>query len=252
MLTVGEFMTFFTYDDGKRTGACRDFLLSSGRLDGYKMLTILPIPTTRDGIHVFGSDETLDSLVGSAGVGDIYLGYGLPDLLVDGLRSVGAVVVDAARDEEFLVGNARLTALATVGKILTRGGKSPDGLSVGVVGYGRIGRVLVGLLLSLGAAVRVYSTRAATVLCLSRSGVDATLLHRGDPLPVHDLLINTAPDEIFDTDSPTPTGMEIWELATGENFPGRTVTRLPSLPQLYYPETAGRLYAEALLRAMGV
>ena len=245
-------MTVFTYDNGKRTGACRDFLLSSGKLGGHKMLTILPIPSTRDGIHVSGSDKTLDSLVGSAGAGDIYLGYGLPDAFVEGLRSVGAIAVDAALDEEFLVGNARLTALATVGKILTRGGVSPDGLSVGVVGYGRIGRILVRLLLSLGAAVRVYSTREGTVMCLSRSGVDATLLHLGDPLPAHGLLINTAPDTIFDTGSPVPAEMEIWELATGENFGRLAVARLPSLPQIYYPESAGRLYGEALLRALGV
>lgn len=244
-------MTVFTYDNGKRTGACRDFLLSCGRLGCHKMLTILPIPSTRDGVYVTGSDKTLDSLVTAAGVGDIYLGYGLPDPFAEGLRSVGAVVVDAAVDEEFLVGNARLTAYAALTKILCRG-VSPEELTVGVVGYGRIGRALVRLLLAVGSAVRVFSTRGATVLCLSRSGVDATLLHRGDPLPAVDILINTAPDKIFDPDTPTPVGMEILELASGDNFGARQITRLPSLPQIYYPESAGRLYAEALLRGMGV
>ncbi len=263
-------MTVFTYDNGKRTGACRDFLLSSGKLGGHKMLTILPIPTTRDGIHITGSDKTLDTLVGAAGAGDIYLGYGLPDRIAKGLLAVGAVVVDALADEEFLVGNARLTAYATLAKILSLG-ISPEGMSVGVVGYGRIGRVLVRLLLAVGADVRVYSTREATVLCLSRSGVDATLVRRGDPLPVHDLLINTAPDaifdtalsrrdvltstapdRIFDTGSPLPSGMEIFELASGDNFGGIPITRLPALPERFYPEAAGRLYGGALLRGMGV
>lgn len=244
-------MTVFTYDNGKRTGACRDFLLSCGRLGGHKMLTILPIPTTRDGIHITGSDKTLASLVDGAAAGDIYLGYGMPDFFREGLRAAGAVAVDVMADEDFLLGNAKLTAYATLLKILSLG-ISPEGMRVGVVGYGRIGRVLVRLLIAVGAEVRVYSTREATVLCLSRSGVDATLVRRGDPLPRQDVLINTAPDRIFDTGSPLPSEMEIFELASGENFGTIPITRLPALPERFYPEAAGRLYGEALLRGLGV
>lgn len=245
-------MTVFTYDDSKRAGACRDFLLSSGRMDKYKMLTILPIPTTRDGVHLTGSGVTLASLCLEAEPGEIYLGYGIPAFLSDSLSSAGAVVVDASLDGEFLLENARLTALATLAYILSRGDVSVDNLSVGVVGYGRIGRELVRLLLSVGARVRVFSTRRETVLCLSSSGVDATLVTGGDPIPAVDILVNTAPAKIFDENSPVRPDMDILELASGNFFGEARVTRLPSLPSRYYPVTAGRLYGAALLRALGV
>ena len=251
-LTVGEFMTVFTYDNSKRAGACRDFLLSSGKIGGFKMLTILPIPTTRDGVHLSGSDVTLASLLIEAEPGEIYLGYAIPEFLRDSLLDSGAIVVDASLDEKFLLENAHLTALATLAHILSRGDVSVDCLSVGVVGYGRIGRELVRLLLSVGAEVRVFSTRRDTVLCLCSSGVDATHVLDGDPIPTVDILVNTAPARIFNECSDVPDTMEILELAGGNYFGEHRVTRLPSLPSRYYPETAGRIYAEALLRALGV
>ncbi len=245
-------MTVFTYDDSKRAGACRDFLLSSGKIRDYKMLTILPIPTTRDGVHLTGSSVTLASLVIEAEPGEVYLGYGIPAFLRDSLLDSGAVVVDASLDENFLLENARLTALATLAYILSRGDVSVDNLSVGVVGYGRIGKELVRLLLSVGAGVRVYTTRQEAVLCLCSSGVDASLVTEGDPIPAADILVNTAPAKIFDENSRVPSEMDILELASGNFFGEARVTRLPSLPSRYYPVTAGRLYGEALLRGLGV
>ena len=185
-------------------------------------------------------------------MGGVYLGYGLPAFFRDGLFERGATVVDAALDEDFLLGNARLTALATVGHLFMPRDRSPEELSVGVVGYGRIGRALVRCLLALGVCVRVYSTRESAVHCLCASGVDAELVKVGDPIPEVDILINTAPSQIFDVATPTPTGTDILELASGENFPGRKITRLPALPLRYFPVSAGRLYGEALLRALGV
>ena len=245
-------MTVFTYDDSKRSGACRDFLLSCGRVRGYKTLTILPIPTTRDGVHLSGSEVTLASLCIEAEEGEVYLGYGIPDFLRDALNDAGATVVDAERDEIFLRANARLTALATLAHILSRGDVSVDSLSVGVVGYGRIGCELVRLLISVGADVRVYSTRESTVLCLCASGVSATQVKRGDRIPSVDILVNTAPAKIFDTGDRLSEGTEILELAPGDNFGAADIRRMPSLPTRYYPITAGVLYAESLLRALGV
>ena len=245
-------MTVFTYDESKRAGACRDFILSSGKPCECKMLTILPIPTTRDGVHLSGSEVTLASLCIEAEAGEVYLGYAIPDFLYDALTDAGATVIDAERDEVFLRENARLTALATLAHVLSRGDVSVDSLSVGVVGYGRIGCELVRLLISVGAGVRVYSTRESTVLCLCASGVDATRVKKGDPIPPVDILINTAPAKIFDTGTHIPEKTEILELASGDNFGTADIRRLPSLPSRYYPITAGILYAEALFRALGV
>lgn len=249
-------MTIITYENGKRAGACREIVASSPLLNGYKMLTILPIPTTRDGVTVAGCDKTLDSLASEAKQGEAYLGYGLPRWLADALRGAGATVVDAALDEWFLTENARLTAIATLGIMLSDFERAPNEISVGIVGYGRIGRALIRLLLPLGYDVTVYSTRGAVVDCLGASGVSAVLVRAGDPLPASDLLVNTAPAPLFDC-SHAPREMPIYELAGGGNFTtadGGTplgLRPLPSLPNRYLPVSAGRAYAAALLRALG-
>ena len=242
-------MTVFTYENGERTGACKDFLLGSGELDGCKMLTILPIPSSRDGIFITGSDIPLATVIGGAGVGDTILGYGLCDELVASAKGAGAVVVDAAHDEEFLTENARLTALATLAYLLSDGVSPPDEKHIGIVGYGRIGRALLRLLLPLGVRVSVYTTRREVALCLCESGVDAAFVSEGDPLPHVDILVNTAPARIFEPDG-VGAGC-VLELASGDNYPELDVTRLSALPARYYPESAGRAYAMALLRAVG-
>ena len=249
-MTIGADMTVLTYENGKRGGACRDFLINSGRLDGHKMLTILPIPTSRDGVHLTGSDKTLASVAAEACEGELYLGYDIPRFVSDALVGVGARVVDAALDEEFLLANARLTALGAVAYLLTGGSVSPDELRVGVVGYGRIGKALVRMLLALGTEVRVYSKRRGVVMCLADSGADATLIADGDPLPECDILINTAPATIFNSEK-GGEGTRIIELASGSNFGTREVERLPALPNRYFPESAGRAYALSLLRGIG-
>lgn len=244
-------MTVFTYEKGRRGGACRDFLESSGRLANFKMLTILPIPTTRDGVYINGSDKTLHSLAREAGEGEVFLGYGIPEWLVDVLSGAGAIVVDAERDGEFLNENARLTALAVVCYLLSDGSVTPDERRIGIVGYGRIGGALLRLLIPLGCAVTVYSTRESVVHCLNSSGIVSELVRDGSPLPECELLLNTAPAPIFDTRASLPRGMKIIELAQGDNFGDLEVLRLPSLPNRYFPVSAGRAYAASLLRGLG-
>ncbi len=249
-------MTIVTYEKGKRAGACREIAASSPLLEGYKMLTILPIPTTRDGVRLTGCEVTLDSLASEAEEGEIYLGYQIPPWLADALIGAGARVVDAALDEGFLVENANLTAIATLGLMLREFERAPSEISVGIVGYGRIGRALLRLLLPLGYDVTVFSTRGAVVDCLGASGVSSRLVRSGDPLPVCDLLVNTAPAPLFDCSLASPD-MPIFELAGSGNFPvadGGTrldLRLLPSLPNRHLPVSAGRAYAAALLRALG-
>jgi len=244
-------MTVFTYEKSKRTGACRDFLESSGLLGNCEMLTILPIPSTRDGVNITGTDKTLLELSQKGRAGEVYLGYGLPDFVTSALKESGAVVVDAASDEAFLSENARLTALAVVSYILSGGELSPEGRRIGIVGYGRIGKALLRLLLPLGACVTVYSTREGVVCCLNASGVDAVLVSEGAELPDCELLVNTAPAKIFDTGGAKRRKTKVLELASGDNFEGVDAIRLPALPNRYFPVSAGIAYARALLRGMG-
>ena len=65
-----------------------------------------------------------------------------------------------------------------------------------------------------------------------------------------DLLINTAPARQVDEDS-LPPDLDIIDLASGSIFPPSAgLVKLPSIPEQMFPITAGRLYAEAALRAL--
>ena len=246
-------MKIITFGKGERLRYCAELLGGETVLSGYSELVILPIPTTVDGIHINATDTRLDELAGTVGEGSFVLGYGIPEPDVARLEDAGATVCDALGDEIFLERNAELTALGTVGVLLTSAGRGISELSVGVVGYGRIGRHLIRILLFLGARVRVYTRKASTRLELCSLGIDASLSSDGDYAGL-DYLINTAPDRIL-TVKETREVMahgEIIDLASGVNFPGElSITKLGGIPGLMYPVSAGRIYAEAALRYEG-
>jgi Trk K+ transport system NAD-binding subunit len=119
----------------------------------------LPVPTTKDGVTVYGADITLDAVTESAEGTDVIVGYGLPSETVAKLEAKKCRVIDALYDEEFLCANAELTAIGTLGHILSTERTSPGELSFGIIGYGRIGRRLVRHLLFLGADVKVFTSK---------------------------------------------------------------------------------------------
>ena len=246
-------MKIITFGKGERMRRAAEILEVSHALAGYSEMLLLPIPTTKDGVHLAGSETTLDELASSVGERSFVLGYGIPRDLIERLEERGAVVCDATGDEVFLSKNAELTALGVVGIILTSAKRSPAELNIGIIGYGRIGRQLLRILLFLGASVRVFTRKNSTRLDLSRLGIEASLVGEGDFSGL-DYLINTAPDRILGEDDVAMASAtaEVIDLASGENFPeGIPITKLGGIPGLMYPYSAGRIYAEAALRYEG-
>ena len=83
---------------------------------------------------------------------------------------------------------------------------------------------------------------------LGSSGVDCRVI--GDECDTGglDLLINTSPTAQISIDDLDLT-TKIIDLASGKPFPtSDMVTKLSSIPDAMYPLTAGRLYAEGILR----
>ena len=218
-------------------------------------LLLLPIPTSRDGVHVSGSDLSLESLLPTVEEGTLVAGYGIPRSFSEAVKSRGGVLYDAGADEDFLKANAEITARGALGRILTLTELDAPELFVGIIGYGRIGAALSRLLLFLGARVRVYSRRLDTRLELSAAGIDARETPTAESVSELDILVNTAPTPIFDEEglSRVDAGVRIVELASGKNFPdSERVLRLPSVPDKMYPITAGRLYAEYIERSFSL
>ncbi len=243
-------MKIITFGKGERLASCAEVLKTEPSLSRYSELVILPIPTTRDGCRLYDGNATLDELVPTLAEGSFVLGYDIPKKYVEAMEDAGATVCDATGDEIFLRRNAELTALGTVGVILTSGRASPQDLRIGVLGYGRIGKSLLRILLFLGAKVKVYTRKNSTRVELCRFGIDAELSDGGDYSGL-DFLINTAPERILsegDVRALEASG-RIIDLASGVNFPkSEVVTKLGGIPGIMYPASAGRLYAEAAIR----
>lgn len=217
-------------------------------------LLLLPIPTTRDKIHLTGTDKTLRETLCGVGRGDAVLCYGLPEELRLELRERGVAACDASLDEEFLAENAAITADGALGRLLTGLDRAPCDLAVGIIGYGRIGSRLLSRLLFLGARCAVISSRHEVRLSLAECGVECREPASPDRFSGLDALINTAPAEVM-TDGELAAllseGVTVIDLASGHFLPDDpAVLKLSSVPDAMYPVTAGRLYAEYAVRML--
>ena len=244
-------MEIRSFGVGERMRECERILSScaSGRAGGS--LVLLPIPTSRDNIYITGTSVEISDILPLIESGGAMVGYNIPRLLTDEAKRVGAIVYDAALDEEFLVANAELTARGTVGYILTHYSRDLSDMSVGVVGYGRIGMRLVRWLLLFGADVTVYTRRQSLALELCENGISAVVVGENADISGLDLLINTAPEKQID-DRALSLQTDIIDLASGNIFePSARLVKLASIPDSYYPKSAGRLYAEGAIKALG-
>ena len=244
-------MTIKAYERSVRSDICERMLLECPLARRFERIIILPIPTSRDGVHIGGSDVRVFEAVAGADRETLVVGYGIPEDVRCELKNRGCSVCDSLYDEEFLGENARLTALGTLGVILNTEARSPEDMKIGIVGYGRIGKQLTRILMYLGAEITVFTSRESVRLELCECGVEAKMSLADSRLSSLDLLINTAPARIFDTSEGGmfPSSLRVIDLASGVNFPGiGTVEKYPSLPARRFPSSAGRAWFMSVRR----
>ncbi len=227
-----------------------------GRLSGIDLgatlLLILPIPTTRDKEYITGTSTRFCELYPLCRDGTLVAGYNIPGEARAAMESLGARVFDAGLDEQFLLANAEISARGALASLLSDTPLDITDMRVGVIGYGRIGRELSRLLLFLGASLTVYTKRASVAADLATIGVDAEIISRDTDLSALDAVFNTAPESIISPEriASLPEKTRIIDLASGNIFePSARLEKLSSIPEAMYPKSAGRLYAEAIVRA---
>ena len=240
-------MIIHSYESGKRSDACIEYLRGARCTDDVESIILLPIPTTRDNLTVLNTKVYINEVLEGLRAGDLVSGYGLPGWFVSGAVGRGARVIDLCLDEDFLVENADLTALCTLGIILNTCPRAPRDIRLGIVGYGRIGKRLTNLFLYLGAGVCVFTSRENTRIDLCEYGVATATSSEYADLTGLDILINTAPAVIFKPES-IPRGLRVIDLASGDNFPGIAVEKYPSVPAKMLPHSAGRAWGRAIER----
>ena len=244
-------MKILTFGGGARMAECERLLSAVDFPENIGSLIILPIPTARDNKYISGTALTVGEIAAMLDSSTAVAGYEIPAEILDRVAEVGSTVYDGATDEDFLTKNAELTARGAVGYILTNSKRDIADMSVGVVGYGRIGMRLVRWLLPFGCNLTVYTNRPEIAIELCESGVSAELVSDIADLTHLDLLINTAPARQID-DSLLHENLTVIDLASGSIFKdSRGVIKLASIPNVFYPLTAGRVYADGIIGALG-
>lgn len=255
-------MTITSYGNDRRTRLTAALLADCPGAP----LILLPLPTSRDGTTVSGTDIPLSRIPSLVPPGGRVAGYRLPPALRLSLSAVGIPLLDTADDPIFLEENARLSALGCLSLMLAEEEAAPADLTVGIIGYGRIGRELTRLLLFLGTDVLILTGRQEQRTALGELGLRTLGVDYGTPspalaeqLPPLTHLINTAPAPSLSRETwehyvtrlarqgtPPP---KLLELASGQSLPiGLPVQRMSSLPDRCFPHTAARLYAASVQR----
>ena len=247
-------MTLHTFGEGKRQEICSRLLKSSASADKYDTVILLPIPSAKDKIHVTGTLVPLCDIMKLKSGKTLIAGYAIPLAIARDAVALGIDVADVACDEEFLRENAELTAHGTAGVILTENKNDVSDMKIGIIGYGRIGKILSRILLFLGAKTVIFTSNAKTRLELCGVGMEADLSENAGKYRDLDILINTAPARLLtkeDAEEMARGGCRLIELASGDALPEVDgVLKLPSVPDRMYPVSAARIYAKAIIKAM--
>ena len=228
---------------------------------------ILPLPASQDGRHVsmplLPEEKTprLDELLAVLPCGTLLTGGKLDEALQKRACERGIACFDYFTSEELQQKNALPTAEGALMILMERLPRVIRGARIAVLGYGRVGQTLAGLLVSVGAEVTVAARRrevlakAADSGCLTLLiGDDTTLM----PLTAgYHAVCNTVPHCLFcekilcgmsrDTLlvelASSPGGIDA-KAAQKHDIP---VIYALSLPGKYAPVTAGEIIADTVL-----
>jgi len=210
-------------------------------------LLVLPYPATRDGKHISLTPLPFATL--SLAPHTALFGGRLPLAWREG-RPSG----DAEENEEYLRGNAYLTAAAGVATALRAGERAFFRVRAAVLGYGRIGKETAKMLRALGADTTVYVRRAEAKEEAAKDGFSACLLsdtrHLSEalifgtvPAPAENLAPLTVEEDalIYDLGGGLPEAMKTEAEGLVRTLP------LRGAPGVFAPKAAGELYAGAIL-----
>ena len=219
---------------------------------------LLPIPFTRDGIHIF-APESREPIV----ISDVLASVSENALLFAGGANgiTDRRLTDYAKRDDFALLNAVPTAEGALMLALQNGKTTVCGMSVAVIGFGRVASAVAKLFLAVGAEITVFARKEqarteAHILGYTAKPISAL----AECADAYTLLINTVPSKIFDKDCLMRVRKEalLMELASapfGLDFEeaealGVRTLLASGLPGKYFPETAGSAVADTVLNVL--
>lgn len=224
---------------------------------------VLPLPCTNDGVYInmpFLEEKIkIRDIAESAGAECLLLGGKIPSALRSELDALGKRYVDYYEIETFQIQNALLSAEGAIYYAKQSIDSSFWGARVGILGFGRIGKMLAYLLRSMGARVSVCARRESDISWSRMLGMEAFCIG-GEKYFSHigkqDIIFNTVPYNII-TDSVASVILPrtlIIDLASAPYGIGEDVLKKYSLnyrrelgiPGRYAPRSAGEILAQAV------
>ena len=184
-------------------------------------------------------EELLQQLPDNA----LIAGGNLNHPLLEGLETM-----DLLRDETYLAKNAAITAHCALQIAASALPVTLAEAPTLILGWGRIGKCLAGLLKALGAPVTVTARNPAHRAMLLALGYAAAEARELDPAPYR-LIINTVPVPQLTLEQlrRAPRAVKL-DLASRRGLPGSDAVWARGLPGIHAPESSGALIAETLLR----
>ena len=159
------------------------------------------------------------------------------------------VQFDLLQDPEYTCRNADITARCAIRLACGNLTKTLRGLPVLVIGWGRIGKSLAMLLKSLGADCRVFARKESDRAMLNALGYHAVDREQMLALlPETELVLNTAPEPVIDSQSAKRCPGLLMDLASSPGIDGENVLRARGLPGKIAPESSGELIAKTVMR----
>ena len=219
---------------------------------------LLPIPFTRDGIHIFAPESAENILIS-----DVLSSVSANSLIFAGNVNdiTNKRILDYGRRETFAIRNAVSTAEGALLLALQNGKRTVFGMRVAVIGYGKVAFATAKLFHAVGADITVFARKEQARIEAHMMGYTAKPL---DELSAcageYELLINTIPARILDLEILSKISKNAWimELASapfGLDFEeakslGVHAELASGLPGRFFPETAGYAVADTVLEIL--
>ncbi|MBQ7542413.1 MAG: hypothetical protein IJT44_09015 [Clostridia bacterium] len=227
-------------------------------------LLILPVPLSRDGVHVqSGCAQTPLRIHALADKlpSDAQVFCGMPKDAAEPFFRRGVRLYDYAAREEFAVRNAAPTAEGVAQILLQTLPITIRGARILITGYGRTARACARLLSAMGAHVTIAARRCSALAFADTDGYRSLYL-RELPRFMHemDAVVNTVPATVLTRDvleamrrdcpileiASAPYGTDMGEARRL----GVRVQIAPSLPGKVAPKTAGTILADTVLNIL--
>jgi len=171
--------------------------------------------------------------------------------LLEGNVPKGYQTLDLLADPFYTAENARITAHCAVSLAMGKLPRILFGCPVLIIGWGRIGKCLAGLLRDMGAKVTVAARKASDRAMLEALGYDTLSTEGlGYSLVRFRVIFNTAPELILPAEamSYAPEDCLKIELASQPGMDAPDVIQARGLPGKDAPESSAALIAQTLLR----